>query len=471
LQRTFGDEMPGATEDAEIIAAGGLGHSGARAVGDHVGRYVLRSLLGEGSMGSVWVADDALLAIPVALKVLRDDSLARHGAERLLREARAVAQLKHPAIVQVFDYGVSPEGDAYLVLELLDGQTLTALAANEQLAPETVVGLMLPILDALAMAHDHGIVHRDIKPDNLFVTMDDRGHLHPKVLDFGIAKSPVVERARLTMSGSMIGTPAYMSPEQVRGQSDIDARADLWALSATMYELLAGFVPFDGASVPQLLTAVLEREPRSLAGIPGVDAELAAIVARGLAKDRSLRWEDARSMGRALAAWLVEREIAVDACGTSLRSAWLAPVVRDDSGARRLPTAPPLSLRRSGADLAGTLAAGGGPTLQAVVVAMPPSRRPLKALVAAMAIAAASLIAVVGVVAWSSSGVVASRVVLRTVAASAVAAVPFVPPTDAPPPTTSAAEPPAPTPSASAAASIPSSASRGPTRPRRRPWY
>ena len=291
-----------------------------RVAGDRVGRYVLRELLGEGGMGTVWVADDPLLAIPVALKVLTPEGLGRNGVERLLREARAAARLHHPAIVQVLDFGVTPEGEAYLALELLEGEPFSALPARGPVPAETVVALILPLLDALATAHERGIVHRDIKPDNLFLARDGRGRVQPKVLDFGIAKSTLGSSHRLTCAGAMIGTPAYMAPEQARGANDVDARADLWAVAVTMFELLTATMPFEGPTVPQLLSAILEREPPPL---PGVDEALAAIVFRNLAKDPEGRHPDARAMGEALARWLVGRDVLEDCCGTSVRSAWL----------------------------------------------------------------------------------------------------------------------------------------------------
>ena len=295
-----------------------------RAPGDKIGRYMLRRLCGRGGMGEVWVADDPLLAIPVALKVLQSDSLGHVGVERLRREARAAAQLKHPAIVQVLDFGISPAGDAFLALELLDGENMAELAARGRVAPERVVRLMLPILDGLAHAHAHGLVHRDLKPDNLFIARTQRGSVQPKVLDFGICKSKAATSSvRLTKTGLVVGTPAYMAPEQARGDDDLDGRVDLWAIAVTMYELLTGTKPFSGATVPHLLLAILEQPAPSLRGIAGVDDELAALLERGLAKDRRDRFPNARAMGEALAAWLLRHEVVDDACGQSLRATWV----------------------------------------------------------------------------------------------------------------------------------------------------
>jgi serine/threonine-protein kinase len=327
-------------------------------VGRRIGRYVLLSLLGEGSMGSVWVADDPLLNIKVALKLLKPTALGNHGAERLLREARAVAQVKHPSIVQMLDFGVSQEGEPYLALELLEGETVRTFTGTGELTPELVVGLILPLLDALSMAHEHGIVHRDIKPDNLFVARDARGRVRPKVLDFGIAKSLLPQRECLTKIGTLIGTPAYMAPEQMRGDLDIDPRADLWALTVTMYELIAGFTPFTGSTVQRLMMAVLDQQPRSLLGVPGVDSELAAIIIKGLAKDRDLRFPDARTMGNALALWLAKRGVQEDACGTSLRAAWLMPGSAVDRLTSRpsmssSPSPEAVSARKSGVPMTG----------------------------------------------------------------------------------------------------------------------
>lgn len=272
-------------------------------------------------MGEVWVADDPLLAIPVALKVLSADSLGPVGSERLLREARAAAKLKHPAIVHVLDFGTSEAGDPYLAMELLSGETMSELLAKGPLVPTAAVSLLLPILDALAIAHAHGLVHRDLKPDNLFVMRGERGRVQPKLLDFGVVQTPGAG-LRLTRVGRVVGTPPYMAPEQARADASLDGRVDLWSLTVTLFELVTGKLPFAGSSVPHLLLAILEEPAPSLVGAPGVDDQLAAIIARGLSKSRDDRFPDARAMGDALAAWLLAHGVEEDACGTSLRTTW-----------------------------------------------------------------------------------------------------------------------------------------------------
>jgi hypothetical protein len=297
-----------------------LSSSAATGPGDRIGRYVLRHLLAQGGMGAVWVADDPLLDTQVALKLLLPETTGQRGVERLCREARAAAQLDHAAIVRVMDFGVTGEGQGYLALELLEGESMATVLARGRLTPITVARLMLPILDGLAAAHARGVVHRDIKPENLFIARVAR-RIQPKIVDFGVARWPTAG-ARLTGVGLAVGTPTYMAPEQARGDTDVDGRADQWAIAISMFELIAGFPPFVAASTPQLLSAILERTPPSLKDVRGVGEELAAIIARALSKDRRARFPDARAMGEALAAWLVARGIDEDVCGTTLRAAW-----------------------------------------------------------------------------------------------------------------------------------------------------
>lgn len=365
---------------------------GAHRKGEAIGRYVLTRRIGAGAAGDVWVAQDPLLAIPVALKLLRPAGAGWFGAARLLREGRAAAGLKHPAIVQVLDFGTSAQGEAYLALELLTGETLTDFAAGTRVAPELAARLLLPLLDALALAHEHGIVHRDIKPDNLFIARDEKGRLQPKMLDFGVARSCTPGAERLTLPGRTVGSPAYMAPEQARGEEDVDGRADLWAVAVTMYELVSGRLPFTGGTIPLLLAAIVAADPPPLTSVPGVDDELGAIVACAMSKCRDDRFVDARAMGKALARWLLSRGILEDACGTSLRQRWLGEPCSDRVAAR--PRASTGSLRPATLEESRqTLQASdsGRPTSSSVAVrAQPPARRHRGWLAAVAACAAIS---------------------------------------------------------------------------------
>ena len=220
------------------------------------GRYRLRSLLGRGGMGSVYAAVQEDLGRSVAVKIL-DPLLACDPGqlERFRREALASAALGHPNIVQVTDFSAPTNTQPpFLVMELLAGQSLGQLLDRESVvAPQRIAFIASQLLSALGAAHAAGIVHRDIKPDNVFLVSTSAFHDLVKVLDFGIAKLATEEGgARLTGTGAMLGTPAYMAPEQARG-AVVDHRADLYAVGATMYQALAGRLPHDAPSFPAML--------------------------------------------------------------------------------------------------------------------------------------------------------------------------------------------------------------------------
>jgi serine/threonine-protein kinase len=296
--------------------------------GDWIGKkYRLKELRGAGGMGTVWVAHNAVLDIDVALKLMRFEQYQadpKRIFRRLLQEARAAARLEHPAIVRVFDFGLTDSGSPYIVMELLRGESL-AEVMNRQTATEATraVQLLLPIADALATAHGRGIIHRDIKPENLFLATDEYGRVQPKIVDFGVAR--FLEGGRtMTRSGALMGTPDYMAPEQARGEADIDTRVDIWALCVVLYELIAGFRPFGSpeANYLAVLRAIVHDEPnpaiRDLAG----DA-LWLILERGLRKKTHERWDTMRVLGEALALWLYERGVREDVLGASIKSTWL----------------------------------------------------------------------------------------------------------------------------------------------------
>ncbi|HEU5077062.1 MAG TPA: serine/threonine-protein kinase [Polyangiaceae bacterium] len=302
--------------------------SGQPAPGDWIGKkYRLKELRGAGGMGTVWVAHNAVLDIDVALKLMRFEQFRadpKRIFRRLLQEARAAARLEHPAIVRVFDFGLTDAGSPYIVMELLRGESLAELLARQPAMQATqAVQLLLPIADALATAHGRGIIHRDIKPENLFLATDEYGRLQPKIVDFGVAR--FLEGGRtMTRSGALMGTPDYMAPEQARGEADIDTRVDIWALCVVLYELIAGFRPFGGADANYLavLRAIVHDEPnpqiREVAG----DA-LWLILERGLRKKTHERWDTMRVLGEALALWAYERGVREDILGASIKATWL----------------------------------------------------------------------------------------------------------------------------------------------------
>jgi serine/threonine protein kinase len=194
------------------------------------GKYALEEQLGAGGMGAVFRALNTAIDMPVAIKLIRSDLDRDTLSGRLLQEARAAAKLAHPAIVRVFDVGKTALGDPFIVMELLQGQSLASVLETEKrLSSVRAVQLLLPIADALSVAHAKGLVHRDVKPDNVFIANDEEGQLQPKLVDFGIVKTEQASgQSQLTQVGAVIGSPDYMSPEQARGLDRIDLRSDVW---------------------------------------------------------------------------------------------------------------------------------------------------------------------------------------------------------------------------------------------------
>jgi serine/threonine-protein kinase len=288
-------------------------------------KYRLDTLIGEGGMGSVWRAFNLQLEAPVAIKLLRGDLDSVELGERLRVEARAAAKLVHPNIVRIFDIGESETGEPFIVMELLDGESMRDILARGSLSPVNAVQLLLPVAEALALAHSRGVVHRDIKPDNVFIA-DVGDTVQPKLLDFGIAKvtsTASVGGASITNTGTVLGSPEYMSPEQALGRSDIDQRSDVWSFCVVLYEALAGRTPFSDTSTQAILRAVVQDEPIPLELVAGVDTKLSELVARGLSKDRDARPQSMFELGQALAAWLFDQGALEDATGAALEYKWL----------------------------------------------------------------------------------------------------------------------------------------------------
>jgi eukaryotic-like serine/threonine-protein kinase len=301
-------------------------NSAPYSVGDVIaGKYRLDALLGEGGMGTVWRGFNLQLEAPVALKLIRAGLDQVSLPQRLKQEARAAAKLGHSGIVRVFDVGDSELGDPYIVMELLNGETLGNLLLTEQRLPAVrSVQLLLPVVDALAAAHSKGIVHRDLKPDNIFIAREGQ-QLQPKLLDFGIAKlaDESAETPHLTQAGAVLGSPEYMSPEQARGR-EVDHRTDIWSFCVVLYETLSGTLPFIGANYNSLLRAIVEDEPVSLITLLAADQPLWEIVKRGLSKDVTRRFATMGELGQALAAWLMSQGVFEDVSGVSLDSKWMA---------------------------------------------------------------------------------------------------------------------------------------------------
>ncbi len=272
-------------------------------VGDLVsGKYRLLRPLGAGGMGSVWAARNELTNRDFAIKFLRADlAKDRESLQRFFNEARACGQIKHAAVVEVYDMGQAEDGTPYLVMELLEGEGLDhRLARSGVFRAGEAAACIAFVARGLEEAHVRGLVHRDLKPGNLFFALDDRGEVAPKVLDFGVSKATgdVTDLDMIkTNTGAVLGSPAYMSPEQARGELDVDGRSDVWSLGVILHEMLTGRAPFDGANYNALMVAILTTPHVSIAiGDPSIPQELSDLVDRALEKDRGKRIGSAREL-------------------------------------------------------------------------------------------------------------------------------------------------------------------------------
>jgi serine/threonine protein kinase len=273
-------------------------------IGETVSHYRILSKLGEGGMGTVYVAEDTLLGRRVAIKTLKLGSVPgqKRFRTRFLREARAASLLNHPHIATIHDYGETADGEPYLVMELIEGQTLSDLVRKRALPVEQTLTIIKQVTAAIAEAHCHGVVHRDIKPSN--VALNQRNDV--KVLDFGLAKytdpdqptQKIGEAASLThtLEGAIIGTPSYLSPEQAVGKS-VDKRSDLFSIGALLYECLTGTAAFSGPSVAEILAHVIRDDPAPPSQInPQVPAELDRITLKALQKKTDARYQTAEDL-------------------------------------------------------------------------------------------------------------------------------------------------------------------------------
>ena len=280
------------------------------------GRYRVVELLGEGGMGSVYIAEHRTLRKQVAVKTIRPEFAANRQAEaRFTREAMATGKLDHPHVVSAIDYGRLPDGSAYLVTALVRGESLGRRLQRGPLTTAEVCLLGSQVADALVAAHAAGIVHRDLKPDNILLERRDDGSMHAKVVDFGVARMTEIDAGGeaalpITRLGSVIGTPGYMAPEQATGGT-IDARVDVYALGVILWECCAGQPLWDPASASQLLIAQLTRSPPNL--FPDLAPKpLAELVEKMLARAPDQRPADALVVRDALRKLTREGLIAAD---------------------------------------------------------------------------------------------------------------------------------------------------------------
>ena len=263
-------------------------------------RYLLKREIARGGAGAVFEAEHIYTKRSVALKLLVPEQ--RSAAEpraRLLREALALSAARHPGVVAALDAGETEDGTPYLVLELLEGRSLEGiLAVRRRIGAADAAWVGAAICEALAAAHRRGIIHRDIKPSNVFVARDEQGREVVKVFDFGVARVPS-ENNKLTQDGALLGTPEYMAPEQLLAR-EVDGRTDLYAVGVTLYECLAGVVPFEGNFGEVLLKSSTEPVPPLRQRAPEVTAEFAAVIERALAREPDARFSDALALAQAL---------------------------------------------------------------------------------------------------------------------------------------------------------------------------
>ena len=281
------------------------------AVGDVIAdKYRLVRTLGRGGMGRIFEADHLMLGTKVALKFMHPHLARDRGqVSRFAREARAAATLKSEHVARIIDVDQIPDGELYIVMEYLEGTSLEAVAVDGRGLPVSdAVTYVVQACDALAEAHARSIIHRDVKPANLFLTRGKSGEPIIKVLDFGLAKSLASASSdgfsvvtSPTASGVALGTPYYMSPEQITG-GVVDGRSDVWAIGATLYELLTGHLAFPGSNAASVFDKILRSRPTPLrVHRPDVPEAIVAIVDRCLASDVSARFQTVRDVAKALA--------------------------------------------------------------------------------------------------------------------------------------------------------------------------
>ncbi len=276
------------------------------------GKYRVVRLLGKGGMGAVYEGHHMLIERRVAIKVLfAHVAESESGVARFEREVRAAGRIGNDHILEISDVGVLPDGSRYMVSEYLDGETLASrIERVGRLTPDAAAPLVIQLLTGLAAAHQVGILHRDLKPDNVFLLREKAGRADfVKLIDFGIAKFQAAEESlKMTSTGMVVGTPYYLSPEQAQGTRQVDARSDVYAIGVILYECVTGRVPFKADSFSQLLFKIaLEDAPPVQQLLPGIDPNFSAIIQRAMARVPEQRYQSALALREELLQWVAVR--------------------------------------------------------------------------------------------------------------------------------------------------------------------
>jgi serine/threonine-protein kinase len=361
--KTYPDAVFFCGEDGTIAIEDQDGKDADPRLGKQLGGYVVVARVADGAMGRVFEGRHPETKARVAIKVLHGDVARDHvSVERFKREYETALELNHRYIVKVLEFGATPDGSHFLTMEYLEGEELgKVLGRGQPVPPARIVRVVSQVALALEHAHSYGFIHRDLKPDNIFLCRTPQGD-DVRVLDFGSVKLQVEMGAKLTAIGTTLGSPFYMSPEQAMGRSDVDQRTDVFALGAILYEMLTDRVAFDAPNIAKILLRIMNENPTPPSRVqPGCPASLDAVVEKALRKNKAERYASARDLGSAvIAAYGLSGAIEqwaerphteiVRALGEAAKNAARAPVAappppREPSD-RGEPTLPKMTLER-----------------------------------------------------------------------------------------------------------------------------
>jgi len=441
------------------------------------GKYRVERVLGEGGMGVVVAATHLALDERVALKLMRADAMMREdGIQRFLREARAAVKLKSEHVARVQDVGTLDDGTPYIAMEYLEGSDLSRVLDERGTLPvDEAVDYLLQACDAIAEAHARGIVHRDLKPANLFITQGRDGKPLVKVLDFGISKVNVLgdRPESMTSSATLLGSPVYMSPEQMKSSRDVDGTTDIWSLGIILYEAVGGRVPFDEQTMGALMAKVLTEPPPDLTSLnERIPSELARVVARCLEKEPAQRYASIADLAVDLAPFAPGSAEGRVARIMSMRPLSLATAPGSLTPPGSTPSLASSPSLRESASILGVAATQALSDSKAITAAQPPARKNA-AIFAAIAVATG----VVAVAAFLGTRSAAPPPIPQapTLAAAGPSAAAPTPAAPAPPPSATAAPPAAsavpasPSAATATATTTPSSSAIPPRSPAPRP--